>query len=97
MLTCAVSLKNMLTCVPDGGFSEPLAGLPLPENVEVAAGTELSEQARPLWGIEGSIESGQKGVVQHFKNFPFYPRPSFFITASKLLFVHHLSGEYGVV
>lgn len=79
--------------LPDGGFREAFVGLSLTEDVKVAAGAELGEEAEPFGGVDGGIESGQEWMVQHFEDFPLGFRPPFLAPASELLLVHNLRGE----
>lgn len=61
--------------------------------MEVAAGAELRQQARPFGGLQVGVERGQKRVVQHFQYLPLRRRPPFLVTAGELPLVHDLGGE----
>lgn len=61
--------------------------------MQITAGTELSQQARPPWTIQRGIQSWQERMIDHFQNFPFYPRPIFFVSTHELFLVHDFSGE----
>ena len=80
--------------IPDSGFREAFVGLALAEDVEVAAGAELGEEAEPFGGVDGGVEGGEEGVVEGFEDFPLGLGSSFLAAAGQLLLVHHLGGEH---
>ena len=48
---------------PDGGLGEASVRLALAEDVEVAAGAELGEEAGPAVPFRDAVEAGQERVV----------------------------------
>lgn len=65
--------------------------------MEVTAGAELGEEAKPPGRVDAGVECGQERVVQHFENFSLGLRPAFLAPAGQLLLVHHLGGEEATV
>lgn len=61
--------------------------------MEIAAGAELRQKARPFRRLHGGVEPREERVIQHLENLPLRPRPPFLIPARKLLPVHHLRRE----
>lgn len=72
---------------------EALCRLALPEDVEVAAGAELGEEAGALGRVDVGVKRGEEGVVEHFENFAFGPCPSLLVAAGEFLLVHDFGGE----
>lgn len=86
------SIANAPYCI----FVEALEGLALAEVVEVAAGTELRQQATPSRRLDRRVKGGQERVLQHFQYFPLCPRPLFLVPTHKLLLVHYLGREHAL-
>jgi len=76
---------------------EAFIGLPLAEDVEVAAGAELGEEARPARGIERRVKSWQKRVIHRLQNLSLNLRPRVFVPGNEFLLVHHLCREQAPV
>lgn len=72
---------------------EAFIGLALAEDVEVAAGAELGEEARPARRIERSIKSGQKRMIHHLQYLSLNLCPRVFVPGHEFLLVHHLRRE----
>jgi len=76
---------------------ESFIGLALAENVEVAAGAELGEEARPARGIERRVKSWQKRVIHHLQNLSLNLCPRVFVPGHQFLLVHHLCRQQAPV
>lgn len=74
---------------------EPPIGLPLPEDVEVSAGTKLRQQTGPPGTLQSGVESGEKWVFEHLQDAPLNLSPPFFVPGGQLLPVHHLGCKVG--
>lgn len=87
----------MLLCAPHGEFIEAFVLLPLPENMEVAAGTELSQETEPLRRVDTSVERRKKRMVQRLQNLPLGLRSAFFTPTRQFLLIHYLRREQASV
>uniref|UniRef100_A0A804LNE0 Uncharacterized protein n=1 Tax=Zea mays TaxID=4577 RepID=A0A804LNE0_MAIZE len=79
--------------VPCGVLWEVLAGLSLPERVEVAAGAELHDKAGEAVGLEVRVQSGQERVVQQLQDLPLRLRATQLPPALQRRLVHDLHRE----
>jgi len=76
---------------------EAFIGLALAQDVEVAAGAELGEEARPARGIERGVKSWQKRVIHRFQNLSLDLSPRVFVPGHQFLLVHHLCRQQAPV
>jgi hypothetical protein len=72
---------------------EVLAGLSLPEHVEVAAGAELHDKAGEPVGLKVRVQSGQERVVQQLEDLSLRLRATQLPPALQRRLVHHLHRE----
>ena len=79
---------------PDGGLGEASVGLALAEDVEVAAGAELGEEAGPAVPFRDAVEAGQERVVDGLQDLPLRAGAAFLVPPLQLLPVHHLGRHH---
>lgn len=80
-------------CAPDCRFLESLERLALSEHMEIAAGTELCQEAEPLRRIDAREERWQERMVQHFQYLHLRLSAAFLAPTRELTLVHDLGRE----
>jgi hypothetical protein len=92
-----MKLIDVSNSLPDSSFSEPAAMLPLPEHMQIATRTELSQEAKPPLTFSHTVQPRQEGMIDHLQYLPLCSSPAFFVPTHQFLLIHYLHGHHASI